>query len=430
MKRARAAAGVGLLAAAAVLFAACGQQISLGDGRGLGGGGQGGGTTTPPTICDDVPCGAPCPNGWCDGAGKCSDVYVCPPYQPCLGLLCGEPCNPCAPSPGVDCPPLEEPFVCDMFGQCLPGPVDCPCKNGELGCPFNPCEGAPCGVECFCDPQVDPACDPSAQLHVCNGYGTCLGSTDVYCDPCVDYVGGVLQACGTPCSPCQQPWDQYCADAYSSYLSVCDWNGVCNPPEVTQCPLEYLPCDGKQCGDPCSVCDPMSPNCFADLPLFCNAAGPSGTCSEYVFDCPQVDCTGQACGTQCYFCQPPGSCQPQFCDASEQCVTADQIACPGYEPCASKACGELCTLCDPLDPLCPPSSTFLVCNPAYPSQFASGACMESTYGLCGDYQPCAGLTCGWPCTLCDPADPNCVEPDPQLKTCSAQGACGPPEACP
>lgn len=414
-------------AASALLFIACGQQISLGEGQGIGGGGSGGGTSTTP-ICVDVPCGAPCPEGWCDGAGKCSDVYVCLPYQPCLGLSCGEPCDPCAPTPGVDCPPLAEAFSCDMFGQCLPGHSECPCKNGELGCPFNPCEGAACGAACVCDPQVEPGCDPTVP-QACNGYGTCVPSGGLYCDPCVDYVGGVLQACGTPCNAYCQPYDSACLQAYPTPpLYVCDWNGVCNPPEVTQCPPEYLPCDGKQCGDPCSVCDPMSPSCFPDLPLFCNAAGPSGTCSEYAYSCPQVSCAGQPCGTQCYFCAP--NCQPMFCDELEQCVSADQVVCGAYEPCAGKGCGELCTLCDPLDPQCPASTTFLVCDPLYPSPWPSGACMESTYGFCvGEYQPCAGLSCGAPCTVCDPADINCVEPAPP-NVCNPQGACGPPEACP
>ncbi len=40
-----------------------------------------------------------------------------------------------------------------------------------------------------------------------------------------------------------------------------------------------------------------------------------------------------------------------------------------------------------------------------------------------DYDPCEGASCGDPCTLCDPADPDCVE-TMDLKVCGADGLCG------
>src|SRR6185503_421961 len=38
------------------------------------------------------------------------------------------------------------------------------------------------------------------------------------------------------------------------------------------------------------------------------------------------------------------------------------------------------------------------------------------------YDPCAGKACGDLCSLCDPAEPNCVEPT-VIMTCTATGQC-------
>src|SRR5258706_227333 len=42
--------------------------------------------------------------------------------------------------------------------------------------------------------------------------------------------------------------------------------------------------------------------------------------------------------------------------------------------------------------------------------------------LCGGYQACAGKTCGDTCTICDPADPSCIE-TAVLKACDRSNAC-------
>ena len=38
------------------------------------------------------------------------------------------------------------------------------------------------------------------------------------------------------------------------------------------------------------------------------------------------------------------------------------------------------------------------------------------------YDPCAGKSCGDPCTICDPADADCVE-TAEVKQCNAAGEC-------
>jgi hypothetical protein len=52
---------------------------------------------------------------------------------------------------------------------------------------------------------------------------------------------------------------------------------------------------------------------------------------------------------------------------------------------------------------------------------------------CGDdggYEPCAGLTCGDECRLCDPADDECVETG-VVKRCDVAGVCSAtPVTCP
>lgn len=40
----------------------------------------------------------------------------------------------------------------------------------------------------------------------------------------------------------------------------------------------------------------------------------------------------------------------------------------------------------------------------------------------GSYDPCAGKVCGASCTVCDPADPSCVE-TAVVKSCDAGGSC-------
>ena len=406
------------------LVAGCGETISLGpvDVPADAGGadaGTGGGSAS----CDGKACGTPCPLvdqqpkfGYCDGQGVCSPSYLCDPYQPCLGLFCGDACKPCDPRTDEPCPlPPDEYYSCDETGACLPGGAACPpCKNGEPYCPYNTCLGQPCGTPCkVCDPK-DPGCVEPMEPAVCSASGECLPQSSAYCDPCSDPSTFASFPCGTPCDYCMyQPWDASCAP--SPYLYLCDGFGACNPPEYANCSPSYQPCADKQCGDPCSVCDPSDKaNCYQGLELlYCNG---DGTCSESV-SCPALDCMGAACGMQCQMCaQNNMSCSPMFCDGLGNCTSAGSVQCGSYLPCQGAVCGTPCTLCDtqPCD-----ESTFLACD-------GYGACTDQP--LC--YTPCGGKTCGAPCTICQQGDMSCLEPDPQTKQCDSSGQCtGAPVMC-
>ncbi len=86
-----------------------------------------------------------------------------------------------------------------------------------------------------------------------------------------------------------------------------------------------------------------------------------------------------------------------------------------YLPCATKACGETCTVCDPLDPGCVETAVVKQCQ-------GDGTC-AATVPVC-TYNPCAGKACGQTCRLCNPADPNCFE-TAVVKQCNVAGQCTP-----
>ncbi|MEZ4428738.1 MAG: hypothetical protein R3A51_13730 [Nannocystaceae bacterium] len=88
-----------------------------------------------------------------------------------------------------------------------------------------------------------------------------------------------------------------------------------------------------------------------------------------------------------------------------------------YEPCADKSCGDPCTVCAPNDPDCVETQVLKVCDP-------EGQCVSAAVSCEMTYEPCADKLCGAPCTVCDPDDPDCVETQ-VLKVCDPEGACTP-----
>src|SRR5262249_19045446 len=142
-------------------------------------------------------------------------------------------------------------------------------------------------------------------------------------------------------------------------------------------------CQGKTCGDACSLCPPGKKNCFETAVLKqCNAKG---------------KCTANAA----------------------QCGGAVDAG-PAYQPCAGKTCGQSCSLCAPNDPNCAETAVLKFCH-------ADGACKDYAPACIPPpppppYQPCANKACGQSCTVCNPADPNCME-TAVLKQCNAQGQC-------
>jgi hypothetical protein len=217
------------------------------------------------------------------------------------------------------------------------------------------------------------------------------------------------------------PWDEECMMAQPASVFVCGGSG-CSKPEEASCSPTYLPCEGKTCGELCSVCDTESdPDCFASQLLFCNGDGPMAACSETAF-CPVLDCGSLPCGAQCQACAAnDSSCTPMFCNDVGECTFADFVQCGFYPACDTKTCGEPCTLCDVTMMSCD-QATFLVCGAD------GGPCTDQP--SCA-YAPCAGKTCGIPCTICPPGDMTCMEPDPGTpKACDAGGQCTPaPVGC-
>lgn len=93
----------------------------------------------------------------------------------------------------------------------------------------------------------------------------------------------------------------------------------------------------------------------------------------------------------------------------------------GYIPCASKSCGATCTVCPPGDSMCFETAVVKHCdeNGECKAGPAPAACPPPDGG---NYDPCAGKTCGASCTICNPADIGCVE-TAVLKRCTSAGVC-------
>lgn len=185
--------------------------------------------------------------------------------------------------------------------------------------------------------------------------------------------------------------------------------------------------------------------------LACTSAPTNEQTGEDDLSKAKAACAGKACGEPCRLC-PPGAAncfetlELKQCNAKGRCSPApaecaldggpapdpDPIdAGPGpdpdpidggpapYEPCAGLSCGAPCSVCSPSDPDCVETAVLKFCH-------ANGACLATT-PTCAPpppYEPCAGKTCGDACTICDPADPNCFE-TAVLKACDALGQCSP-----
>lgn len=228
------AAGPMVVLVAGLASASCGQRVLLG--------GTEGPPPTPDPLCLDAPCGATCTIdtcathagdvctlmvGYCDPrTGACIEVPpTCPvpPPLPCLEQPCGAPCDPGCPDAEVGCDPTPGPTMCDGMGQCVLGPLGCPCT--EPGCIIDPqCLEQPCGAQCNpCDP-MDPACPPPPVPFACDFSGACLPATDTACpvpfDPCS------MKVCGDPCQLCP-PADPTCVEPPGP--KTCDEMGQCIP---------------------------------------------------------------------------------------------------------------------------------------------------------------------------------------------------------
>ena len=132
----------------------------------------------------------------------------------------------------------------------------------------------------------------------------------------------------------------------------------------------YEPCLGKDCGDACTVCDPNDPDCFETQVL--KACDSMGQC---VTESPDLlMCEGGGTGGECI----DGEMKMVDCNTCS-CMggywACSEIGCEGYEPCLGKACGDACTLCDPADPDCVEDQVTKACN-------SEGVCEPGTPGVC------------------------------------------------
>jgi hypothetical protein len=121
-----------------------------------------------PTTCSG---GTPPGPFGCDENGTCvPGVMGCPGFDPCQGVACGMPCKapPCFPDAdggGCEMPPPGE---CDEMGSCV-DPMSVSCTP-----PFNPCEGKVCGQPCMHCPPMDPTCMEPPGPQACDPSGQCL----------------------------------------------------------------------------------------------------------------------------------------------------------------------------------------------------------------------------------------------------------------
>jgi hypothetical protein len=91
--------------------------------------------------------------------------------------------------------------------------------------------------------------------------------------------------CGQPCTPkCDPQLDGGCPPPLKPM--ACDLLGHCSPAVTVMCMAiqPYVPCMGKVCNEPCTICDPMDPTCTEmPGPKACDA---SGTCTAGAVTCP------------------------------------------------------------------------------------------------------------------------------------------------
>jgi hypothetical protein len=148
------------------------------------------------------------------------------------------------------------PFYCDLNQLCMPYQHDC-------GAAAPSCYNQKCGAQCgFCDYQ-----NASCTALICDGGGNCLPPEKVTCggyDACL----GDPKNCGLPCSVCD-PSSQNCDQP--NVMAVCNESGLCSYGAPT---CAYAPCVNHVCGQPCSICSPGDASCMAPPdPTFCTQDG-------------------------------------------------------------------------------------------------------------------------------------------------------------
>ncbi len=90
----------------------------------------------------------------------------------------------------------------------------------------------------------------------------------------VTYVPCEGKSCGEGCSICP-PGDTTCVE--SAEAKSCDLLGGCIEGSTSCGDGGWQPCVGKTCNDPCDPCDPQDPNCIVVGAVF--VCSPVGKCA-------------------------------------------------------------------------------------------------------------------------------------------------------
>lgn len=158
-------------------------------------------------------------------------------------------------------------------------------------------------------------------------------------------------------------------------------------------------CLGKTCGEGCTICPPGAKNCYEPaIPKQCNAYG--------------------RCSWRAPKCAIDAGPAPDL-DAGDPIDPIDAGPAP-YEPCGGKSCGDLCSICPPWDATCLETAVLKFCHSGGECLATPPACIPPPPPP--PYDPCAGKACGDGCSICNPLDPDCFE-TAVLKQCNAAGQC-------
>ena len=182
-------------------------------------------------------------------------------------------------------------------------------------------------------------------------------------------------------------------------------------------PPIYNPCANKGCGEECTLCDPADPDCVeTGESKFCNT---DGVCEETIPNC-EPDCIDlsvsecEAAGCELFMAFPYD--EAEECHLDEEmpafCMAEPEIVCgwQGYPVILTE----------------PDGTTWYVDWSCFtiPDGWSMVEVPDGT-PECGEeseYDPCEDKSCGEECTLCDPADPDCVETG-ESKFCNMDGVC-------
>jgi hypothetical protein len=187
----------------------------------------------------------------------------------------------------------------------------------------------------------------------------------------------------------------------------------------------YQPCNGKQCGDTCTICPPNSSDCAETAVV--KACSLSGECRVGTQQCTNL-ASGGSPGAGGSAGGSPNSGGATSTGGAPS--TGGASSTSTYVPCAGKQCGDTCTECPPNSSGCVETAIMKSCSLAGQCMAGNQQCTTASGGApstggassTSTYVPCAGKQCGDTCTECPPNSSGCVE-TAIMKSCSLGGQC-------